>query len=242
MSLACGYFPSPLKCDARAAKSLSAEKHTIVFRPSDKNLSSELQSPIIIGIHLNIESSHHSLAFSIWALRSISPHISNEIHRVNSIIHSFNMLSENSTDELWKNMPKLHRLAQSESCSILDQKHISTHSIDTSPATKEDLPDPDLVSLEHFVSKSGRMKMRSDLVDFQSRSQSKSNRLDKLMSPNNHSDLFVPPNLEPRSMLSDRSSHTSKKNQLNKNLKLENDLKYGELTFYFELLLLLTIS
>jgi hypothetical protein len=119
MDLAYGHYPSPMKSDARASKSISNDTHTIVFQPSSQlSLKPPIPPttiPFIVGVHLKSSSSIQKLPFSIWAVGTTDPHQSDEINRVSCAINSFNLLSEHSKDELWKNMPKLHRLAQGES-------------------------------------------------------------------------------------------------------------------------------
>jgi hypothetical protein len=211
VNLASGYFPSLIKCDAHASKSVSSDVHTIVFQPSSQ-LSIHSDSPVtlIVGVHMKDQSSSLKLPFSVWAMDSTSPHNSAEIDRVTNTINAFNLLSSYPKDELWKNMPKLHRLAQGES---LKQKRNSMESNLRSPESREgaspSVPlgcdsfekiassDEDLRNLEQFISKSGRMKMRSEIEKHRKarktpeRQQQHTNRLDQLMDPNHHSDLFL---------------------------------------------------
>lgn len=198
VNLASGYYPSLVKCDARACKSVSSDVHTLVIQPSSQlSIKSDLPTTLIVGVHMKDRSSNLKLPFSVWAMDSTSPHNSVEIDRVTNAIAAFNLLSSYPKDELWKNMPKLHRLAQGESLKpksstrLLNVDSLGGHtSIAKTPSHDEELRD-----LEQFISKSGRMKMKSKIERYRNTREisewQPTNRLDRLMDPNHHSDLFT---------------------------------------------------
>jgi hypothetical protein len=233
VNLASGYFPSPIKCDARASKSASGDVHTIVFQPcSELSIASNSPITLVVAIHLRPHSTTMRLPFSVWAMDSASPHHSAEIDRVTNAIAAFNLLSSHPKDELWKNLPKLYRLAHGESMkskrsSISDGDTLchsasetggrfftpslfsdagGSGSCQSAPLSDDGRGDSfeftsagaapleeDLRDLERFISKSGRMKMRSEIEKHRKGRQTpeKRSRLDKVMDPNRHSDLFV---------------------------------------------------
>lgn len=133
MDLACGYYPTPLKNDIHASKSSDSQTLSIVYRPIDKlngiqdgyinkNLNKNDPIVLIVGVHMKTINWNHTVPFSIWAFESTRPHNSAEMNRITSTIYSFNILSENPKEELWKNLPKLHRLAQGEAQALLEQQ------------------------------------------------------------------------------------------------------------------------
>jgi hypothetical protein len=224
MDLAYGYFPSPINSDVRASKSVAMETHTIMFQPSS-HLSLKPQTPttpFLVGVHMKSVCSLENIPFSIWAVGSTDPHQSDEINRVSCAINSFNLLSEYSKDELWKNMPKLHRLAQGESSkqrrmSVIDGINLKG-SLQSSPShcrslgspqrifsrpiepasfalgmEKHDTQEEEIENMERFISKSGRMKMKSGNEQTQSMTalSPTRNRLSIAMNPNHHRDLFA---------------------------------------------------
>jgi hypothetical protein len=128
-----GYYPTPAKCDVKASKFHGSNMQIIAFRANDTNKEDEFvkassvseldTKTFIAGIH-NIGG--EPMPYSLWALASAKPPNSEAIDSVSKTIYTLRELSKNSPEDLWRNMPKLHREAHEKSNAAHAKPQYST--------------------------------------------------------------------------------------------------------------------
>ena len=210
-----GYYPSGGNAELRAAKYHDSNRHVIVYNPAERLSEKEfveissrderITTTLVVGVHHKHSSKVDNIPYEIWALTTKGAPESEAIENVSKTVKVLDIISSASEEELWKNMPRVHRDAHKK-VGVTEKKRQSPQVL--SPAQLSEnrkkmdskVDEEELMSFESFITKSGRDKFRQNLSSLITStdsifSDSQYSRVDQPVDPNMHEGLFAPPQL-----------------------------------------------
>jgi hypothetical protein len=206
MFVAKGYYPSNMKHDYKSSRDTTSNKHIIIFQPNIKNHEEdyiELSKPknrfntmsFIVAICHKGTSCFPSLKYSIWAIGSTNPPESQHVTKAKNTTTALKILSRNSPEDLWSALPRLQRqahVAAKEKTRMQQYPHDGVAPDIEALLSEEEFEEQK--SFENFVTKAGRMKLKQAIQnrgEYDSVNTEETNRLEVVVDPNMHSDLFI---------------------------------------------------
>ena len=220
-----GYYPGKGKSDVKAAKYQSSNRHVIVFNPAERASEDEFvalaaqdirrTTTLVIGVHHKESSNLKTAPYEIWAIATTGVPDPEALNNVSKSIKVLDMIASASDEDLWRNMPKVHRDAHKQ---VFAENSSTSPDRSLSPPRQSEerilmdskVNDDEMEGFENFVTKTGRAKLRDNLSSLNasidgSLADSQYTRLDRPVDPNMHEDLFLPPQLQVLDDVLDRS-------------------------------------